>query len=192
MIAVNASTSPHSSESFTPFGSNALILEEPQGPAVRPSDAGWLSPRATSTSSERVSSGRPQSAAMTGINADRDDTVGNPDSLASLTHLRRTFALTHGQAQGLISKRQAQGRPLQAVPLMLDHSGGAHHAPQAAHAVSALHHSYLASTYFKWTLHAAEASVVKGAPKLALTKITVDSTTRTILKRERYERRTFR
>jgi len=94
MIAVNASKSPHSSESLTPFGSKALILEEPQGPAVRPGDAGWLSHRATSTSSERVSSGRPQSAAMTGINVDRDDTVGNPDSLASLTHLRRTFALT--------------------------------------------------------------------------------------------------
>ena len=52
---------------------------------------------------------------------------------------------------------------------MMDHSGVAHHAPQAALAVSALRHSYLASTYFKWTLHAAEASVVKGAPKLALT-----------------------
>lgn len=51
----------------------------------------------------------------------------------------------------------------------MDHSGVAHHAPQAALAVSALRHSYLASTYFKWTLHAAEASVVKGAPKLALT-----------------------
>jgi transposase len=53
---------------------------------------------------------------------------------------------------------------------MMDHSGVAHHAPQAAPAVSALRNSYLASTYFKWTLHAAEASVVKGAPKLALTK----------------------
>ncbi|MFM2410467.1 MAG: hypothetical protein RL481_1295 [Pseudomonadota bacterium] len=52
---------------------------------------------------------------------------------------------------------------------MMDHSGVAHHAPQAAPAVSALRNSYLASTYFKWTLHAAEASVVKGAPKLALT-----------------------
>jgi hypothetical protein len=39
MIAVKASTSPHSSESFTPFGSNARILEEPDSPAVFSSDA---------------------------------------------------------------------------------------------------------------------------------------------------------
>jgi hypothetical protein len=40
MIAVKASESPHSSVSFTPFGSTALILDEPARGAVFSRDAG--------------------------------------------------------------------------------------------------------------------------------------------------------
>ncbi|WP_207103169.1 hypothetical protein, partial [Rhizobium ruizarguesonis] len=42
-------------------------------------------------------------------------------------------------------------------------------ALHAAPAVYDHRHSYLVSTYFKWTLHAAETSTRKGAGKIALT-----------------------
>lgn len=75
MIAVNASTSPHSSESFTPCGSNALILEKTDRRAVFSSDAGCSSPYATGISSEHIPTGRLQSATTTGINAELADTA---------------------------------------------------------------------------------------------------------------------
>ncbi|UVK48964.1 hypothetical protein BPNPMPFG_006596 (plasmid) [Mesorhizobium sp. AR07] len=65
MIAVNASTSPHSSTSFTPFGKDALTLAGSGDEPMLSDFDSRSSPRAAGLSTELLCIGRLWSAAVT-------------------------------------------------------------------------------------------------------------------------------
>src|SRR4029078_2536680 len=98
MIAVNASTSPHSSATFTPFGSDALTLAGEQKAVVplgfdtrTSSQAAGKPTIATLLSRDRA---RSEACSVNGMNADVEDRGRDLVAVCFLIHFRSRFALT--------------------------------------------------------------------------------------------------